>query len=174
MHPGPRALLPRAHLERSRRARAAEARPQASSLPSCRCSWPSGIGHRVDGCPSGWPWTVWHAAAPSVRLRRASHLRVCSLRPRRATAKMAVVKTCGEGCAGGAGGGEGMWARPRLRVGAWARSAGRGARGRGVPRLPPYRGDPTARVEVVLTLWAGERLVPSSGRPWRRWSYCYY
>ena len=114
---------------------------------------------------------------------------------------MAVVKTCGEGCAGGADGGEGavgavgarrpvvrvrqrtlgyeggckgMWARPRLRVGAWARSAGRGARGRGVPRLPPYRGDPTARVEVVLTLWAGVRLVPSSGRPWRRWSYCYY
>ena len=42
-----------------------------------------------------------HAAAPSVRLRRASHLRVCSCRPRSATAKTAVVNTwrglC-EGC----------------------------------------------------------------------------
>ena len=34
------------------------------------------------------------STTPSVRLRRARHLRACSLRPSSATAKVAVVKTC--------------------------------------------------------------------------------
>ena len=103
-----------------------------------------------------------HAAAPSVRLRRASHLRVCSCRPRSATAKMAVVKTWRGLCKGcrlvlvrvswGPGdaprpvvrvpqralGCKGVRprSRPRLRLGAgarsaWARGARCGARGCG-------------------------------------------
>ena len=84
---------------------------------------------------------MWHAAPPSVRLRRASHLRVCSFRPRSATAKMAVVKTwrgaheeCGRGvwAGGGEGCGDPGTLRPVVRV--WQRALGcKGVRA--TPRL---------------------------------------
>ena len=53
------------------------------------------------------------STTPRVRLSRARHLRACSFRPRSATAKVAVVKTCAERGGSARACGRGGWAMSR-------------------------------------------------------------